>query len=371
MDGIRGICAIIIVIYHWGHFLYIDSDFNKELLPLHHYLKWIYSDGWRVVNFFFCLSGFIFFSLYKDQIVNNKISLKYFCIIRLSRLYPLHFLTMLFSLLLNWIYYNINLNDFCYVFNDFKHFLLNLFLANSIGIENGFSYNIPAWSISVEIVLYMLFFLLCRYRLTNSIVLILIISYSYFSNFEYGAITRGVESFFIGGITYKVFNRIKCIGSMYIDYSILVLFFTILIFLPINYFYQTTYNLYSFMLKELSIDPFEKDVIGGGILVITQHSFEFIVFPLTILTLSLFDQKFSHVFKHFKPLGDASYAIYLLHFPMQIFIAILITYFGIPKSIYFSIEFLTLFIATLLLLSRYMFLFYEMPLRNYIRNHFL
>ena len=217
----------------------------------------------------------------------------------------------------------------------------------------------------------MLFFLLCRNRLTNSIVLLLIVTYSYFSHFEYGAITRGVESFLVGGITCKVFNRIKNMRSVYIDYSILILFLTVLIFLPINYFYQTTYNLYSFMLGEFSINPFDKDVIGGGILIITQHSFELVVFPLTILTLSLFDQKFAHIFRHFKPLGDASYAIYLLHFPMQIFIAILITYFGIPKSIYFSIEFLFIFLTILALLSHCTFVFFEKPLRSHIRKQFL
>ena len=46
--------------------------------------------------------------------------------------------------------------------NDLKHFLLNLAFASYWGFQDGQSFNGPSWSISAEILVYVLFFGLSR-----------------------------------------------------------------------------------------------------------------------------------------------------------------------------------------------------------------
>ncbi|WWL43599.1 hypothetical protein V5O39_17130 [Pseudomonas parakoreensis] len=73
---------------------------------------------------------------------------------RFSRIYPLHLLTFLAVALLQKIYSAHTGNAFVYPFNDAWHALLNVFLAPAWGLEQGWSFNGPAWSISVEVLLY-------------------------------------------------------------------------------------------------------------------------------------------------------------------------------------------------------------------------
>jgi peptidoglycan/LPS O-acetylase OafA/YrhL len=44
-------------------------------------------------------------------------------------------------------------------YNDFYHFFLNIFLISFWGIEKGFSFNTPIWSVSIEILAYIIFFI--------------------------------------------------------------------------------------------------------------------------------------------------------------------------------------------------------------------
>jgi len=76
----------------------------------------------------------------------------------MSRLYPLHFLTLMFVLLLQFFYeffLDLQMNQ---GYNDFYHFILNLFFVSSWGLEEGNSYNLPIWSVSKEIIAYLVFF---------------------------------------------------------------------------------------------------------------------------------------------------------------------------------------------------------------------
>jgi peptidoglycan/LPS O-acetylase OafA/YrhL len=60
---------------------------------------------------------------------------------------------------------------FVYRDNDAYHLLLNLLMASSIGLERDYSFNGPAWSISVEVVMYAAFFALCRFARPHTLVL--------------------------------------------------------------------------------------------------------------------------------------------------------------------------------------------------------
>ena len=110
LDIFRGFAAICVVLQHYQHFYYttsmnLDVSFKYNQLPLFEYISFGYKFGSVAVQFFFLLSGFIFFSFYKKKIAQRFINFKDFLILRISRLYPLHILTLLVMLILQKIYY--------------------------------------------------------------------------------------------------------------------------------------------------------------------------------------------------------------------------------------------------------------------------
>lgn len=87
LNGLRGLaCSCVAFFWHYQHF-------TPNHFPFSYLAYWPYHYGWIAVEFFFLLSGFIFFYKYSNLISNNAISFKKFFILRFSRLYPLHFVT--------------------------------------------------------------------------------------------------------------------------------------------------------------------------------------------------------------------------------------------------------------------------------------
>ena len=165
MDIIRGLAALVVVLFHWQHF-YFSGDVagvvpDKTLLPLYSQLSLLYDDGFLAVDLFFLLSGFIFYWLYADRLANGKTSSRQFFGYRFTRLYPMHIVTLISVAVLQWQMLRQSGHYFIYPFNDTYHFVLNLFLVNSWGLEKGPSFNAPCWTISVEVLMYILFFITC------------------------------------------------------------------------------------------------------------------------------------------------------------------------------------------------------------------
>ena len=160
VDFLRGITALAVLVWHYQHFFYPSADVplavaDRALQPFYSSLRWLYEYGANGVQFFWVLSGFVFFHAYRAR---ENISFKDFFINRFSRLYPLHFITLLLVALLQIISQYVVGHQQIYPFNDFYHFILNLFLASHWGFQKGWSLNAPIWSVSVEIITYVLFF---------------------------------------------------------------------------------------------------------------------------------------------------------------------------------------------------------------------
>jgi len=131
-----------------------------------HHLEYHIGFGSSAVTFFFVLSGFIMAYNYDRKFIClDANEFKHFLIKRLSKIYPLHILTFIFSLpVLYIINFQINIG----------YALLNFFLLQSyfpIGISV-FSFNAPSWFISDMVFFYFLtpFFLhvLYRYKISQS-----------------------------------------------------------------------------------------------------------------------------------------------------------------------------------------------------------
>ena len=77
---------------------------------------------------------------------------------RFSRLYPLHFVTLCVVAALQAVSFKLFGHFQIYPKNDPYHFFLNLLLASDWGFQSGLSFNSPIWSISVEVLAYVMFF---------------------------------------------------------------------------------------------------------------------------------------------------------------------------------------------------------------------
>ena len=69
LDSLRGIAALGILVYHYQHFFQMGA--GPFAMPYEEYIPFLYKFGWIMVDLFFCLSGYIFFSYYQLIISNN------------------------------------------------------------------------------------------------------------------------------------------------------------------------------------------------------------------------------------------------------------------------------------------------------------
>ena len=93
-------------LWRWQHFFFkgpLPGAFEHQELPFYNVLFLFYERGWMAVDFFFVLSGFIFFRLYSRAISAGDVGAWEFFVLRFSRLYPLHLLTLLLVAGLQWL----------------------------------------------------------------------------------------------------------------------------------------------------------------------------------------------------------------------------------------------------------------------------
>src|SRR3984885_14098862 len=215
LDVLRGVAALSVVFWHWQHFFFSGTAlgaYDLARLPLHRVLHLLYTQGWEAVDLFFSLSGFIFFWLYSKQVAQRRISAQRFALLRFSRLYPLHFATLL--LVAVGQYWMLRERGYYFVYpnNDIRYFVLNLLFASSWGFEGDFSFNGPSWSVSVEVLLYALFFAYCRFLPIRTVILALFSLIGFFVIESYLLeVGRGICSFFAGGCAFLAYRAI--IGS--------------------------------------------------------------------------------------------------------------------------------------------------------------
>ncbi len=137
LDALRGLAALGVLFWHYG------AHFGAT--PLAEGLRPFYAAGLYLVDVFFVLSGFLLGTLYVGQTTWRGFLLK-----RVARLFPLHWITLVVVALLQYGYFARTGGFFIYQGNDVAHFLMNLGLVQYVGLQTAFSFNGPAWSISVE-----------------------------------------------------------------------------------------------------------------------------------------------------------------------------------------------------------------------------
>lgn len=145
LDGLRGIAACgVAFLYH--PLLNIDpAVMDRAPAPL----PWLREWGWTFVDLFFLISGYIFAHVYLARGGLRRSDVADFAVARIARLYPLHLLMLLVSAALF-----AGSSD-----NTMAAFVAHLFMMQGFVGNVSHTFDGPAWSISIEIVCYLVFVL--------------------------------------------------------------------------------------------------------------------------------------------------------------------------------------------------------------------
>ncbi len=145
LTSLRFFAASLIVIHHSQGFFGIGTDFNQHF------------PTYQAVSFFFVLSGFILTYVYRS--FDSTAQVKRFLVARIARIWPLHVITLIITLLFFHERYCHLAADPERSFHFYSILACNFFMVHAwIPIkEYFFSFNAPSWSISTEFAFYLLF----------------------------------------------------------------------------------------------------------------------------------------------------------------------------------------------------------------------
>ncbi|SEM57318.1 Peptidoglycan/LPS O-acetylase OafA/YrhL, contains acyltransferase and SGNH-hydrolase domains [Chryseobacterium taichungense] len=334
-----------------SHLSYLKENKNyKDLFEV------FFSEGFLGVSFFFILSGFILALNYRNKFINKKITLKKFYIARLARIYPLHFITLLFSI--------------SAFYSGYKNLLYNALLLQSY-IPNSkifFSYNAPSWSISDEMFFYTLF-------------PALVINISKLSKY-FKILILAAFIFVVIFLNITLLDEVKAHYWLYISPFVRIFDFIlgILLFEVIIYLKNTSPKLKQSLFNFLEIGGFIILVI-----LLTFHDnipvhYRFSIYYWLPMCMIILGASSSFIYtktttwtskvlswKCLVYLGEISFAFYMTHYLVLAYTNNLNWLIGLhPKNLSYGVE---MFIITLVV-SIFSFEFLEKPLNNKIKNLF-
>jgi peptidoglycan/LPS O-acetylase OafA/YrhL len=327
---LRFIAAILVVFRHYSPIRNVVID-----------------NGDSSVGFFFLLSGFILVVAYSEQIMSEKLDVFNFYLRRFARIYPLYLLALILTLFFHF-----------FIKNGHTHLAFKL-PFELLMLQSWFypgSINYPAWSLSCEIFFYFLFpfyiLKLKNLRLKNAIFIAV-----------FTILTSVLISYFIYNFP---INFIK--NDLKTGYLIEQPFLRICVFLlgnVLGFIYLRNIPLPKKLLIALflcggicfylwSLNPIE---IG---LSLKQLGFTFLHTALifTLIQNPDFSTKYLSN-KFFMTLGDISYGVYLLQYPVYSF-TLLFTDKLNPNLQFF------IYLIVLILVSFWVYKYFEKPMRHKI-----
>jgi peptidoglycan/LPS O-acetylase OafA/YrhL len=343
IELLRFISSFSVIIYHYEIFFFRFNNFNLlkisheniDRLPFGKILDFIYEHGDYGIHIFWTISGFVISYVYFDSI--KKYNWKIFFINRFSRLYPLHFITLIAVIIIQFADLDFSKELDLFKYNDSYHFFLNLFFISAWGLEQNVSFNLPIWSVSLEIIVYIVFFITVS-KFNNVglkelflfyFFLAVISKLGFMESDQHNDLISCIRLFVTGMMVFMLFKYNK----KYIFLSLSVLF---LIFAFINNF-KIFFFCPGLLMLILSIENF---------LVIKNKKF------LNLCSV----------------IGNLTYSSYLIHLPISL---ILISYFRDDTKIFLSEYFFISYIITIIIISLISYHFIEKKLKKYVRINFL
>ncbi|MFW9260819.1 acyltransferase family protein [Nostoc sp. CALU 546] len=365
LTSLRGIAALFVVVHHFSY--YTLPKTGSTLSAYSDFFK----NGYLWVDFFFILSGFIMTHVYAGDfsLKVNSPNYRSYLLSRFARIYPLHiFILFLFVGLEIIKIFLLPTSAFTGKFN-LTALFANVFLLQAFDLNCpplfwcDTYWNEPAWSISVEFVVYCIFpfllFLLLKNSPKNDLI---IYSFTLLSILLLIAFTRGnLDSIIgipsiarcglecvLGIITYKVYYRGDY--KKYFNLNLLAIIAITWIILIMNYYWSYWRSLHDWLVLP--------------------------AFCLLILAVSV---KNNGVISRFLSsrlmlyLGTISYSIYMIHWFLQELLKIFWIYefnkaFGKGFTEYETLTSLGVFLMIVLLTASLTYRFVEVPARNYLKS---
>ncbi|MEO7247956.1 MAG: acyltransferase [Novosphingobium sp.] len=227
LDSLRGLAALGVAAFH------IESAQGVTALP-------IFRAGNQFVDFFFVLSGFVIAASYGERIAQG-FPLRKFMALRLGRVWPLHFFMILACLGMELVSVlagpKLGIDRVPFTgFHSPDHILRALFLADGYFPDRRNYYSGASWSISVEILLYLLAALAFRSGRLGKVLLVLSAPAAMVlldANLSWPVLTDSVERGFAGfGLGVAVFfihrriANVGIVGATLLEGAVLALFFS-------------------------------------------------------------------------------------------------------------------------------------------------
>ena len=159
--------------------------------------------------------------------------------------------------------------------------------------------------------------------------------------FKFKLIGYGGYCFFIGGLSFLILDKLKLSNKIKIATLILIIFFST-----------------NFLII------FKISTIVNKIVLLT------ILFPAIINLLYLINSKYTQLGKKISIIGDISYSIYLIHYPIILTILFILNF--LELKINFNTPFIFLmYLVITFLISFCSYKFIEIPLKIILRNKYL
>ena len=341
LEAARAVCAFAVLMWHYSHFYTTPGSVlpptNQQ--PLYALLRPFYEFGEAGVYVFWAISGFIFFWKYGAAIAAREVSAGRFFWLRVSRLYPLHLVTLLAVAALQPCYVALVGSAFAVPDNSLPLFLAQLVMASHWLGGAPFSFNAPSWSISAEVAVYAGFFLVVR-RFGAGIGVTAAIAMLSLAALVWGMgwpVIACAAFFFAGGGAAHWFGHAEANGSQRVGACLILIVLV-------------TAGAYSGWLSDRALLPF-------------------VLLFAVVPGLFLAAQDWAGLHRFARPLrtaGNLTYASYMIHFPLQLIVAIAAAASGqvLPVP---SPWFLFAYLGVTMVLAHQVHRRFERPMQDWLR----
>lgn len=342
LTGLRGIAAWFVVVYHFRDVFLVDFPYVERL----------FANGFYAVDLFFVLSGFVIYLSTQDYFNKApwRLAVRRFYNDRFARIYPLHIFILICFILNPVALYFFSSSGSMDQRYSISYFIASVFLVQNWGLFNELKWNIPAWSISSEVVAYLVYpvayIVGSRLRTIGSCFFTLVLIQISFAVFH---LIFGLDSL---AADISKFGTVRCIFEFLMGVMIAKLY--------LLEAFRFSKSFATFAL--LSIFPmlWFLDELGVA---------NFLFFPPLICTLVILlvgsNGPFSNVLGsrllcHF---GVISYSVYLSHYFVKDWVKFLSDDIGYTQFV--------IYMLTTYLVSLFLYHFVELPAKLYLRrNHF-
>ena len=335
---LRGIAAILVVVHHTGGF--VKMYFSPTVL-----LGDLFRIGFAGVDLFFVISGFIIHFTSKKYLNNPKQLIGYLKK-RLTRVFPIYWLITTIVFVAVWILPVILQKE---IFNlDYPNVLID-YVKTYLLYPHHSSINAVSWTLSYELFFYLCFALLI---ISNRfvIVLITILSVSFINTFLMGNMGEKTNfNFFFSGYNFEFLFGFL-ISQLYQKIKIPPLLSILSIVMAVVVIIKFGYDVPDF-------DSYRRVFTFGVPSALILIGF-----------LNLEQQQKISIANFWILLGDASYALYLIHFPMILLLNKLPSLFGYVLNGNEELMFSYFIIILIVLTGIFVHKFIEKPLSKFISS---